>query len=59
LFGGTAPLTSAALTTKYATHDAFVTKFSEATKIAAKAGAILNDDVEHLIAAAKASKVLQ
>ena len=59
LFGGTAPLTSAALTTKYATHDAFVTKFSEATKNAAKAGAILNDDVDHLIAAAKASKVLQ
>jgi hypothetical protein len=59
LFGGTVPLTSAALTTKYGTHDAYITKFTEATKSAAKSGAILNDDVDHLIAAAKASKVLQ
>jgi hypothetical protein len=59
LFGGTVPLTSTALTAKYGTHDAFVAKFTEATKNAAKAGAILNDDVDHLIAAAKASKVLQ
>lgn len=59
LFGGTVPLTSAVLTAKYGTHDAFVAKFAESTKTAANAGAILDDDVEHLIAAAKASKVLQ
>ena len=59
LFGGTVPLTSAALTAKYGTHDAFVAKFTEATKNAAKAGALLDDDVEHLIAAAKQAKVPQ
>ena len=59
LFGGTVPLTSAALTARYGTHDGFVTKFTESARNAVKAGAILQDDVEHLIAAAKASKVMQ
>lgn len=59
LFGGTVPLTSAALTTRYGTHDGFVAKFTEAANRAVASGAILQDDVEHLIEAAKSSKVLR
>lgn len=59
LFGGTVPLTSAALVARYGTHDAYVAKFTESARKAVAAGAILEDDVEHLIAAAKASKVMQ
>lgn len=59
LFGGTVPLTTAVLTSRYGTHDGFVAKFSEAAKAAVAAGAILPEDAEHLIAAAQASKVLK
>ena len=59
LFGGTVPLTAEVLTTRYGSHDSFVAKFSDSARNAAATGAILKDDVEHLIAAAKASKVLQ
>ena len=59
LFGGTVPLTREVLTARYGTHDAFVTKFADSARAAVAAGAILPDDLEHLIAAAKASKVLQ
>ena len=59
LFGGTVPLTTEVMTARYGTHDAFVTKFSESAKAAVAANAILADDLEHLIEAAKASKVLR
>jgi hypothetical protein len=59
LFGGTVPLTNDVLTARYGTHDGFVTKFSESAKAAVAANAILADDMEHLIEAAKAAKVLR
>jgi hypothetical protein len=59
LFGGTVPLTSAELQARYGTHANFVTKFGESAKNAVSANAILKDDLDHLIAAAEASKVLQ
>jgi len=59
LFGGTVPLTSTQLQTKYGTHNEFVAKFSEAAKNAVSANALLKDDLDHLIEAAKASRVLQ
>lgn len=59
LFGGTVPLATEVLTARYGTHDGFVTKFSESAKAAVAANAILADDMEHLIEAAKAAKVLR
>lgn len=59
LFGGTVPLTTEVLATRYGTHDGFVAKFSESAKASVEAGALLAEDVAHLIEAAKASKVLR
>ncbi|MEX1217749.1 MAG: alpha/beta hydrolase domain-containing protein [Acidimicrobiales bacterium] len=59
LFGGTVPLTQPALQARYGTHNDFVAKFSESAKNAVSANAILKDDLDHLIAAAKASSVLK
>ncbi len=59
LFGGTVPLTMSAMTARYGTRDAWLAKFTESAKSAVASGAILQDDLEHLLAAAKASKVMQ
>ena len=59
LFGGTVPLSQSALAARYGTHDAYVAKFTESAKKAVASGAILQDDLEHLIAAATAAKVLK
>jgi hypothetical protein len=57
LFGTTVPMTAEQLSAAYASHDAFVADWQQATDRAVKAGYLLAPDAKELLAAARGAKV--
>ena len=57
LFGTTVPADAATLIARYGNHEAFVAQWTAATKRAVDAGALLQVDADHLIAAARDSTI--